>query len=939
MKKFLQQIAETYWAEAGPSIGDMCFVFPNRRSSAFFRYYLGRAAGKSVFAPKLLTINDLFTELSGLRKIDKISALYRLYRHYAQLMWPEAEPGETFDQFVYWGDILLADFDDIDKYMVDARLLFANIHDINEIGGEYSYLSARQAAAIREFWRNFLISGPESVKIQSFSSVWSILFRLYTEFREELEAEGTGYEGMIYRKVAGRIKDSDSKEVVVEQLGGYGKIVFVGLNALNECEKTLLDLIRDRLCGDFYWDFEDARTQDKANKSSLFISANRSRYGSRFQLRTSLPEKQEFRTFAVPSSVGQTRVAGELLREFASQNGFDPMETAIVLPDENLLMPMLGAVPEEIGNINVTMGYPLSASNTATFVRFLEHLQRNCRISRSGAAGFYHRDVANLLNHPYLVEENTTSLTLSEIIGRNDIYPEASYLAGKSDLWAKVFVKTEDAEQVCRYLLDLVDAVSNRVGGLDREFLYHLGLSVRRISSLHIPMRADTCFSLVGQLISAVSVPFEGEPLHGLQIMGPLETRALDFKNIIILSMTEGVFPKRSVSGSFIPYNIRFGFGLPTYEYQDALSSYYFYRSIARAENVCFIYDSTTGGMQSGEASRFIKQLKYHFGVELNLQAVSFPLDAGSGQDKEPGRVDKSPQVMAALREKFLTGEKPKPFSASSINAYIDCPLSFYYKYVAGIEENDEVAEGLDSSLFGSIFHKTMELIYRPYVGKTLSRADIRAIAADEAEIECCIDKAFLEECNIGFVSGRNMIVKQLIRRFAVEVLGVDANNAPITPEGTERALPATMTLADGTVVRLFGIIDRVERRADGRIHIIDYKSGTVKGKVGFKQVGDMFSPDDNRPSIAMQLFMYAFLAVENGIAKNAESCIPSIYALRTIFDGPVEEMLVPSDALSIWKECLKRLLEEIFNPDVPFSACGSENRCKWCSYKTLCGK
>lgn len=931
MRKFLQQIARTYWDNEGVAVGEMCFVFPNRRSATFFNHYLGRAANGVLFAPSMFTINDFFAELSGLEVVDKISSLYRLYRHYARLMWPDGEPKESFDQFVYWGDILLSDFDDIDKYMADARLLFANIHDLNEIGSDYaSYLSEHQIAAIREFWRNFLGGGTDSPKIQSFRSTWSILFQLYTEFREELESEGLGYEGMIYRKVAGMIKAKSTRDGVVQRLSGYRKIVFVGLNALNECEKTLLDLIRDRLDGDFYWDFEDTRTRDESNKASLFLRHNVTRYPSKYTLQPSLPQRQTFRTFAVPSATGQTRMAHDLLKEFISLGDFDPMETAIVLPDEKLLMPILGAVPQEIESINVTMGYPLGASTAFTFVKFLEHLHRNLRVSRSGKYCFYHRDVVDLLTHPYFCDDTLTGETVQEIIQGNVIYPEAGYLGGKSDLWNKVFTPLEGPDQVYKYLLDLIDAVKERVGALDLEFLFHLSKAVQRIQSLHIPMQLDTCFSLIEQLISSVSVPFEGEPLHGLQIMGPLETRALDFKNIIILSMTEGVFPKRSVSGSFIPYNIRLGFGLPNYEFQDALSSYYFYRSIARAENVAFVYDSTTSGMQSGEASRFIKQLKYHFGLDVNQRAVSFPLKVDVSSNDNLPKVVKTSGILAKIKRRF---------SASSLNDYIDCPLSFYYKYVEDIDEGDEVVEGLDSSLFGSIFHRTMEVLYEPFAGRELSAGMLLAMADDTSSIDNAIEKAFLEEGKIKEIYGRNMIDKLLIRRFVVQILKLDAEAAPFTLVGTERHLTASLDLADGSKVELHGYVDRVDRRKDGFLHIIDYKTGTTANKVDFKQIEDMFSPSAKRASISFQLFMYAFLALEDGIASGAEECCPTVYALRAIFKGKTDSRLMTEMDLLHWKDCLRKLISEIFDPNVPFTACENGYHCEWCNYKSLCGR
>lgn len=931
MRKFLQQIAQTYWENVGVGIGEMCFVFPNRRSATFFSHWLGQATAGATFTPKLVTINDFFAELSGLDTVDKISALYRLYRHYASLMWPGEAARESFDQFVYWGDILLSDFDDIDKYMADARLLFANIHDLNEIGADYtSYLSERQVAAIREFWRNFLYSGPDSPKIQSFRSTWSILFQLYTDFREELMEEGLGYEGMIYRKVAQMIKEDATRESIVQKLGSYSKIVFVGLNALNECEKCLLDLIRDKLDGDFYWDFEESRTKDKDNKSSLFLRHNVTRYPSKYTLQPSLPQKQTFRTFAVPSATGQTRVAHDLLKEFLSKSDFDPMDTAIVLPDEKLLRPMLGAVPQEIDSINVTMGYPLSASNAMTFIKFLEHLHRDRRDSKSGGCCFYHRDVDNLLNHPYLADSQLTDEVSKEMVKHNVIYPQASWLSQKNPLWAKVFQPLEDSEQVYRYLLELIDSVNERVTGLDLEFLFHLRKAVQRIESLHIPMQIDTCFNLIEQLVSSVSVPFEGEPLHGLQIMGPLETRALDFKNIIILSMTEGVFPKRSVSGSFIPYNIRVGFALPNYEFQDALSSYYFYRSIARSENVAFIYDSTTAGMQSGEASRFIKQLKYHFGVELNLRSVSFPLKVDTDSGNDSPKVLKTPEVLAKIKHSF---------SASSLNDYMDCPLSYYYKYVEGVDESDEVVEELDASQFGSIFHKAMELLYQPFLDKELTAERINAIAKDIPAIEAAIERAFSEKGKLKEITGRNMIVKQLILRFVLQILSVDAEAAPFTLKGMEKDLWMTLPLGNGTSVKLHGYIDRVDRRGDGCLHIIDYKSGSVSDKVNFKQVEELFIPSDKRPSIAFQLFLYALLSLENGIASRPEECFPMVYALRSIFEGKIDGRIILPEELQRWKECLIQLIDEILDPEVPFVAGDNERHCRWCKYKTLCGR
>ena len=946
MKRFLEQIARRYYAEAGDAIGEYCFVFPNRRSSLFFNKYLGQAAGKPVFSPRLMTINDLMADLSGLRPVDKIGALHTLYTRYAELMWPGKPAEESFDRFVFWGDILLGDFDDVDKYRVDAKALFANVRDLQELNTDYDFLTPEQKAAIRTFWGNFLTSSGERPKDcpdkkEPFRTTWSILYDLYLRFREALSADGLGYEGMIYRQVAETLSvPSPERDALLTRLGRWKRIVFVGLNALNACEKKLLSTARDELGGDFYWDFEDPRTCDPDNKASLFLAANVRDYPSRYPLEPSLPEAQHFRTLSVSSATAQTRVAGDLLQEFCAQPGFDPIETAVVLPDEQLLLPMLGAVPEAIREINVTMGFPLSQSNAATFISFLERLRRNKRVSASGCS-FYHKDVENLVNHPFLAAESAAQSLLSEILKQNLIYVEQRTIAAfGSELYNQVFRDVSDALALPTYQLAILDAVPEGLSAVDREFVYHLRAAVQRMQSLSLQMEEKTYYALLGQLISVISIPFRGEPLSGLQVMGPLETRALDFKNIIILSVNEGVFPKRSVSGSFIPYHLRFGYGLPNYEYQDALSSYYFYRSIARAENVIFVYDSRTEGLQSGEPSRFIKQLKYHFGVPLNEQAVSMTLQTSKADDEQL-TVPKTPEVLAALRRRFIerdpqTGSR-KAFSATALNTYLDCGIRFYYNYVKGIKEPDEVQEDLDAGLFGSIFHKVLEDLYRPRLGRALSREEIEAIAGDTATIDRLVVEAFASEGKIRNLTGRNLILRELLRSFVVETLRCDAQVAPLTVTGVEERRYATLELPGGETVDLKGALDRIDLRG-GRRHVVDYKTGSIRDKIQFKSLDALFDPlSDKRPSIAFQLLFYALLLAENEPGLAVESLSLDVYAMQQIFAGAASEQCYDAATLTGFRTALRALIAEIFDPDIPLRAVNP--KCDYCSYKLLCGK
>ena len=943
MKEFLRQVAECFYSELGDGIGDCCFVFPNRRSALFFQKYLGQTAGRPVFAPHLLTINDLFAQLSGLRQADKIEMLYMLYQRYASLMWPDGEVKESFDEFVYWGDTLLNDFDDIDKYRVDAKQLFTNIRDLNDIDAGYEYLSDEQIAAIRQFWGDFLHkpakdNGEEGFdKKAYFARTWSIIYPLYTAFRADLQAKGLAYEGMIYRGVADM--------VLTGSIPASGRIVFVGLNALNECEKVLLDALRKEGVADFYWDFSGHMVTDRDNKSAMFMTENIRRYPSRHDITACLPASQNFRSIAVPTGVGQTRVVSGLIEDIFAEQGFVAEETAVVLPDENLLMPMLGAVPQCVEDINVTMGFPLESSNVATFISMIERLHKNKRV-KGGSCAFYHRDVVALLDHPFVrscfaASDDDTVRSLSRTItsgirARNIIFSNAVDLAARHPLLAAIFKDIQAVEDFPAYLEDIFDIVQKYVSPVDREFIFQMETCIRSLQNLRIEMLQSTYFKLLMQLASVLQIHFSGEPLSGLQIMGPLETRALDFKNVIVLSVNEGTFPKRSVSASFIPYNLRLGFGLPNYEFQDAISAYHFYRSICRAENVILLHDSRTDGLPNGEESRYIKQLKYHFEQPLSEETASYILSSSSSAGS--GAVEKTPDVMEKIKELFAGKGR---FSATSLNEYLDCRLKFYYARILGISEADEVSEGLDAGMFGSVFHKVMEDIYSPMKDHEVSAEDIDAVREDAAMIDRLIDEAFASECQIYEISGRNIIVKNLIRRFVGRVLEVDRGRAPFRMEGAELGKSFKLDVPGCDFpVTVYGKIDRLDS-FDGLYHIIDYKTGTVNKKADFKQVDELFDRDSaHRPTIAFQLCLYALLMLEGDASANAGNLIPTVYALREIFDGQPVERLVLKEETEKFRELLVKLISEVFDPQVPFSPAeeGSDT-CKYCDFRKMCNR
>ena len=916
--KFLESIAGIF-AERD-DLRDICFVFPNRRSSAFFGRYLGKAAGRPIFLPRMTTIDSLFEELSGLRKADPIESLYTLYTSYEEVrrsLNPEYG-SESFDEFVHWGDILLRDFDDIDKYLADAGKLLLNIKQLKDLSIDYDFLTADQKQAIAEFCRNFnpadIKNSPDDKK-RLFNETWNILQPLYTRFRGRLEADGKAYPGMMYRRVA----EFPSLGSTLSE--NFKEIVFVGLSALNECEKVLLSAARDEGIGDFYWDFYADKVRDPENKSSMFVCENVREYPSRHALKNvGEAARQQIEVIKVPSSVGQTRAVKQILDRLNEEGALtDPVDTAIVLPDESLLFPMLGSVPEYIPKVNVTMGYSLGASTVESLFRCIERLHADMRPGR----GFYHKDVVELLEHPLvkaldLAEESAA--TKSEILGKNLIFISPAKDADCSVSFKMLFREVSGVKEIIDYQIDLISHLQSFQSGIDREFLYHYYRTIERIRGLQLDfdtMAPRTYYKLLHQCTSLLSIPFSGEPLSGLQIMGPLETRALDFKNVIMLSVSEGSFPSKSVSASFIPYNLRRGFALPTYEYQDSIWAYHFYRSICRAERVFLLYDSRTEGMQSGEESRYIKQLKYHYDLPLTEKTVSYCMDSSAVEQPE----------LSFAKDKSVLNIKH--FSASSLNCYLDCPLKFHFLHVKGLKEQKEVAEELDAGLFGSVYHSVMEHLYKPYVGKEISAQLLKKLRSDSATTDNLIDMAFAREAGISEITGQNLILRQIVKRYVERTIEVDREIAPFFLVGTEKTSSAKITLSGGRSVQLLGKIDRLDSDMRGCVRVVDYKTGSIKGKDDCSDVDRIFTPSANRPEVAFQLYFYALME---------DRRLVSTYSLRSIFDGIPPTRQIEDDKLEQFKDRLKALLEEILDLSRPFTGRDSSSKvCEYCNFKRIC--
>ena len=959
MKPFLYQVASLFYEKWEAEVSRLAFVFPNRRTGLFFQKYLSEVADTPLFSPTILTINDLCIQLSGKQSADRISMLFILYDIYIR----QSGSTETFDEFLYWGEMLLNDFDDIDKYMANARMLFSNVTDLREIENDFDFLSDEQIAAIRSFWSSFYPRG-DTPNQQQFLAVWQVLYDLYEEFRATLAAEGKGYEGMIFREVVESMERGESPDLPYEQ------IVFVGLNALSVSEERFLAQLQKREIADFYWDYVSDKVTDPDNKASYFVSRNLKSFPSSMKLPPEEKVKTEIEVIGIPSGIGQAKHVYTLLSDWckeAEMSSEEALRTAVILPDEHLLIPVLNAIPEQIRRINVTMGYPLAGTPVASLIEYILALQKNVRyIDRNPL--FYFRDVLPVLNHRYILSTSPEIISslVKEITENNKIYISHTELE-KTPLLEILFTPVTGVEAFSDYLIKVLEELNKvmsalsdeeeedapqRTNDLEQEFIFHYFTTVNRMKEVmkdaRIEMKIDTFFRLLKRVTDTITIPFHGEPLSGLQIMGVLETRALDFDRLIILSMNEGIFPQRKAANSFIPYNLRRGFGLPTYEHQDSVWAYHFYRLIERASHVSLLYDTRSNGLQTGEVSRFVHQLHYHYEVPMRDKLVVYNV---SSSKTPPLAVPKREDIMRRLDAYRKGGSKA--ISASAINTYLDCPLKFYFSVVEGIREEEEVSETIESDVFGSILHKVMEELYKPFQGKMVTVDLLKAIRKDTALLTGAIARAFASEFFktevVRSLTGQNYLIGEMIRKYVEKILERDGKLTPFVYIESERKINGLISLSDHSEIRLKGFIDRVDEVLDA-IRIIDYKSGS--GTTTFSSIESLFNKEEkDRAKAVMQVFMYCWMYAH--FTENKGKTIqPGIYYVRSLFSDPFDPSVYHriergksekvedfSGYAQAFEEGLRGCLDEIFNPEIPFTQTPTGKACSYCPFKGICGK
>lgn len=949
---FLQSVAADLWNRFGEQLSDLTIVLPSRRSKLYLTEYLAQYIDKPIWQPRYITIEELMTGSSSLKLADTYQLLIELYKVYIK----HKQANESFDHFYFWGEAMLSDFDTVDKYRVNARSLFQNLADQKELDGDFSFLDEEQIRIIQSFWQSFDPNAKSSTQ-QKFIEIWGVLYPVYAEFKEVLRVKGLAYEGMIARQL---VEDLEDNRLADRFTRTY---VFIGLNALNECEKSMLRFLKKQGQAIFYWDYDTYYTKDVQQEAGFFIRKHIREFPPQkinddFQSFTSL---KDISTIATTGQVMQAKVAPLLLNEIepniaAGSSSF--AKTAIVLSNENLLMPLLYALPNE--DVNVTMGYPFSQTAVYTLADLLIQLQRNSKVSKKEEALFYHKDVQAVLSHPYIkgLASGVECAMLQNIIKNNRVYISERFFTENSFL-RQIFVKAEDYTSMSAYLIGILTQVASSPlednAALRKEFIYYFISTIRRlnkaISEEGLAIGLPVFLSLLHLSLRNIRIPFTGEPLSGIQVMGVLETRALDFENVIILSFNEGVFPAPIASVSFIPYNLRRGFGMPTIEEHEAMYAYNFYRLIQRAKNVRLVYSTKTDGGDTGEPSRYLYQLKMESEHKVKEAATSYRITIDR---KESITIEKTKELLDKLDARANAGLSP-----SAISTYIACPLQFYYKYLLKLKENEEVDEDVTMVLFGNILHSSMDKLYKPYINKTIDKEAIRLLSKDAANITNAVNLSFAkvyydsDKLPSDFEqNGRLSIVRDIVIRYVQSILQYDMAKAPFVLKMLEDEMDISYSFSvngEQKELKLKGILDRVDE-IEGNIHIVDYKTG--KNKREFKGVDALFSESsEEQNSAVFQTFLYALMYERK--YKTDKLVIPTLYFIRDIHGADYRARVIERKSRTVQQEVsdfsfyredftqkLNETLLSLFDARQPFVQTCDEQICATrCPYKLICNR
>lgn len=930
-KTFLEFVSEDIIHKWGTDLSRVAVVFPNKRAALFMNEHLARYARKPMWSPAYITISDLFRRHSDMQVGDSIKLICDLHKSFVKC----TGLNESLDHFYGWGQLLLTDFDDIDKNMADADRIFCNLKDIHELD-DISYLDDEQRKMLKRFFANFSDDHESELK-RRFLSLWSHFSDIYHDYNKRLQEQGLGYEGAIYREVA--TKDNIEFK--------YDRYIFVGFNLLQQVEQKLFARLKKMGKANFYWDFDEYYMPHHKTTSATDAGHYISMYLEHFPNELDTRSKEIYANMRQPKHISYISAATENIQaRYVSQwlrndNRYkDGRHTAVVMCDENILLPVMHSLPNEADKVNITSGFPLGMTPVASLISLLFDLYTTGAMQHSRR--YRTQYVDKVLAHPY-AQYIADCIPLSPM-GKID---NITLLQQIGTLIKHVGVKAKDESDA-----------------LFQESIFRMYTIINRLEQLaasgDMDVDVTTLRRLTKQLITTTTIPFHGEPVVGIQIMGVLETRNLDFNHVLLLSCNEGNMPKSVNDSSFIPYSIRKAHGLTTIDNKVAIYSYYFHRLLQRAQDVTIVYNNTTDNGHTGEMSRFMLQLMVdgtHNIKHLNLLAQNVPTTMCSKA------IVKDEKIQQEL-------DQMKNISPSAINVYIRCPLAFFYEYVARIKEPDCEDDTVDNRMFGNIFHKAAQFIYEDVTSRhaTVEKTQLQKYLKDEKMLETVVDRAFNEELfklsaseaankkRATEYNGLQIINRKVIIEYLQQLLKTDQRLAPFTVLGLEKNVynDIVFITEDGAQrkIKIGGIIDRLDIVTDpttGKptIRVVDYKTGSPIKSV-IKSIDEVFEGNSYKHSdYYLQTFLYS-LIINNSSKLNPSkyNVSPALLFIKQASADNYDPVLCIDEHkvtdIGIYKteylKLLKEKLGEIFSKQKPFVPTNDKRTCKMCAFRMICG-
>ena len=955
MQAFLEKLVTHLCSKYGDNLDELCIVLPNRRAGLFLKTHFANNLKKTFWSPEVFATEDFVSLLAELEIVDTTTLLFELYETVKDINNNEIK---SFDEFGKWGQILLSDINEIDLYLVDGEKLFGNLKDIKEL----ETWSLNTDESLTDFQKQYL-------------SFWQLLGSFYFDFKNRLLKKRYAYQGLAYKIVASAIEEKVNKHP-------WKKIIFAGFNALNNAEVQIIEKLLIAGRAEIIWDVDSYYAKDIKQEAGKFFRKynlyesfkNNSDKSIVIDENLLATGKKNITIIGVAKNVAQAKVAGNLISDIQIN---DPslQNTALVLADENLLFPVLHSLPENVKNINLTMGYPLNNTPLAGYIELVFSLHVNAMKFSKGKNSFYYKDLLKLVSHPYsnlLIFKkgkfNSLKSFISDVQKKNIVFASYSTIekiiiekqASVAAVLMPIFSHWKSPNDSISCILYLIEELKNGIieqGGeteknktnLELEYLFSFSKIIKRIQSLMIDYPQSiidiiTLQNTLKQIVRGTSLPFYGEPLKGLQVMGMLETRTLDFENIILLSCNEDILPSGKTMNSFIPMELKRYFGLPTYNDKDAIFSYHFYRLLQRAKNIYLVYNTESDALGSGEKSRFLTQLlhelpKVNANVLIEEKLVNIPVNVNNSSNLIS--IYKTDYIIEKLNAKALTG-----FSPTLLNTYRNCSLQFYFKAVAELKEAREVEETIGADKLGDAIHEVLEKLYMPFLGKNISSADIKEFKKNVEAYTISFFETLYSKSEISY--GKNLLTIKVALKFLNNFLNSEINfinksmeeGRPLMIKKVEEQLSSNLIVGERTI-KIYGKADRIDA-VGSVLRIIDYKTGVVDNKeLKVEEWGDLQSKDTLAKCFQLLTYAWLYQKMNPEISDNMVSGIITFRelsaGLKTVKIEGNEFLTMP--VLAIFEEQLKIILSDIFNPEKEFKQTDEIENCKYCAFKWICNR